>query len=242
MSKYKQNYKLANIVVRVEHNFPYIEKKCAEYVSEEVPEIEIILTEDDINFEETKDSKKYNLPKGYLEFLALYRRFVEEIALRDNILLHSAAVEVDGKAYLFTAPSGTGKTTHTRLWEKILSNRFRYINGDKPILSIGQDITVWGTPWDGKEALSRNASAVVAGICIIERGKENKIERIDSLNALPVLLSQTYRSNDFSKMERIVQNVIKISKEIPIWKLKCNISEEAAIVAYEAMSGKHYEL
>lgn len=237
MSKYSKTYLFAEISVLAKYNHNYLEKQCVDYVTDKEPRLVIEVTEEDIVKEKmtAEDGEMY--PDGYLESLAFYRKFCEEVALNNIILFHSAAVEVDGKAYLFTAPSGTGKTTHIALWKYIHGEKMTIVNGDKPLLKITADeITVHGTPWDGKERQSTNTSAKVAGICILTRGQENKIKRIASSEALGTLMSQTFRPAGAENLKKMVEGVIALSNRVPIWRLECNISEEAAKVSYEAMS------
>ena len=114
---FTNTYKFAETVVRVTYESEYITKQCKDYVSDETPEIEITLTAADVEYErERADGEFYKY--GYLESLAFYRRFCSDIVHKNIILFHSSAIAVDGKAYLFAAPSGTGKSTHTRLWRE----------------------------------------------------------------------------------------------------------------------------
>ncbi|MBE7057803.1 MAG: hypothetical protein E7387_01710 [Ruminococcaceae bacterium] len=230
-------YLFAEIPVLARYNYDYLEKQCVDYVTDKEPQMVIEVTEEDVAKERAAADDGIKYPAGYLESLAFYRKFCEAVALQNVLLFHSAAVEVDGKAYLFTAPSGTGKTTHIALWKKIHGEKMTIVNGDKPLLKVNSDeIIVYGTPWDGKERQSTNASAKVAGICILTRGKENKITRIASSEALATLMSQTFRPAGAESLKKVVEGVITLSSRVPVWKLECNISEEAARVSYEAMS------
>ncbi|WP_455057428.1 hypothetical protein [Jutongia sp.] len=97
---------------------------------------------------------------AYLETLAVYRKIAEWMPMHDTLLFHGSVIAVDGKAYLFTAKSGTGKSTHTRLWREYFGERAVMINDDKPLLKITQDgVYAYGTPWNGKHRLSTNISA-----------------------------------------------------------------------------------
>lgn len=237
MSRYSKTYLFAEIPVLAKYNHDYLEKQCVDYVTAKEPQMVIEVTKEDIVKERMTADDGDIYPDGYLESLAFYRKFCEAVALQNILLFHSAAVEVDGKAYLFTAPSGTGKTTHISLWKKIHGEKMTIVNGDKPLLKVNSDeIIVYGTPWDGKERQSTNTCAKVAGICIITRGKENKINRITSSEALATLMSQTFRPASAESLKKTVEGVITLSAKIPVWKLECNISEEAARVSYEAMS------
>ena len=125
----------------------------------------------------------------YLETLAVYRKLAQLLVQDDILLMHGAVVAVDGQAYLFTAQSGTGKTTHTRLWMQQFGDRAVMVNGDKPLLHItNEGVTVYGTPWDGKEHLSTNTSCPLKALCILTRSETNHIERISKKEALSLSL------------------------------------------------------
>ena len=125
---------------------------------------------------------------AYIETLAVYRKIAEQMPTYDTVLFHSSAVAVDGAAYLFAAKSGTGKSTHARLWRELLGDRAIMINDDKPLLRITDaGATVFGTPWNGKHRLGTNGSAPVRAICVLERGVQNNIERIGPKEAYPIL-------------------------------------------------------
>lgn len=184
----------------------------------------------------TEGTKVINYSDSYLETLALYRKIVKEFSDYDVILFHGSAIAVDGIAYLFTAKSGTGKSTHTRLWRELLKDRAVMINDDKPLIHVGEnDVTVYGTPWDGKHHLSTNTSAPLKAICILERGETNSIKRIGIDEAYPMFLQQTYQPQDREALLRTLESVDKLMKKVSIYRLKCNMDMEAAEVAYNGM-------
>ena len=234
---YVSTYKFADTVVRVSYETDYIEKQCKEYLTDETPELEVAVTASDVEFERSRaDSDGYQY--GYLESLALYRKFCSYIVNKDIILFHSSAIAVDGKAYLFAAPSGTGKSTHTRLWRETFGERAVTVNDDKPLVKVEDGkLTVYGTPWDGKHRLSSNIAVPVGGICFLTRGKTNTIERLMPMQALPEFLSQTFRPMEEDGVRKMLQLAIKATSETPMWRLACTISDEAVRVAYEGMSG-----
>ena len=144
---------------------------------------------------------------------------------------------VDGKAYLFTAPSGTGKSTHASLWKEILGERVRIINGDKPLIRVTPGhITVYGTPWNGKERWGENSHADIAGICFLSRATENKIVPVSGSDAMPLLYRQTYRTPTAEGLAHVMRSLAEIAQRIPLWQLECNISQEAAELSYNTMS------
>ena len=231
-------YKFAETVVKVTYEDSYVTRQCMEYLSDEAPELEITVTADDVKFElERSDRDSY--PYGYLESLAFYRKFCSYAVNKSILLFHSSAIAVDGKAYLFAAPSGTGKSTHTRLWRQVFGDRAVTVNDDKPLLKVEDGrLTVYGTPWDGKHRLSNNIAVPVGGICFLTRGEKNSITRLTPMQALPEFLSQTFRPTEEEGVGKMLALAMKATTEIPMWRLACTISEEAVKVAYEGMSGE----
>lgn len=181
-----------------------------------------------------------NAPDDYLESLALYRKLCSLLLTRDVLLFHSSALEMDGRAYLFTAPSGTGKSTHARLWRQVFGSRVTMINDDKPLLRRQPDGSwrVYGTPYSGKEALHTNTSQTVCGIVLLEQAPENRIERVCTRDAFPQLLAQTYQENQKPQALLHTVDLIGSLAQLPVYRLGCTISEEAVRIAYEALKGE----
>lgn len=155
----------------------------------------------------------------------------------DGIMLHSSAVVVDGVAYLFTASSGVGKSTHTSLYIKEFGDRAFILNDDKPAIRCedGQ-FYAYGTPWSGKTDQNVNARAPLGGICVLERGEENEISRIYGKQAILGIFSQTMRPSKAQSIEKVLDLIGILIEKVPVWNLKCNTEPEAARVSYEAMS------
>jgi hypothetical protein len=176
------------------------------------------------------------------EYMATAVDFYRQLLNFDGFQLHSSAVVVDGKAYLFTANSGTGKSTHTGLWLKQFGERAFILNDDKPALRLEDGVWyAYGTPWSGKHDISVNARVPVAGIACLERGEINKIEPFSGRDAVLALLRQCNRPKAAEYRIKLLELLDKLITQVPVWKLKCNMDPEAAIVSYEAMSGCKFE-
>lgn len=177
---------------------------------------------------------------AYIESLALYQNIAELLLARDVMQFHCSALEMDGRAYLFTAPSGTGKSTHVRLWRQVFGARVTVINDDKPLVRLQKDGSwrVYGTPYGGKHNLQTNTSQTLCGIVMLERGAENKIERVTPQDAYVTLMAQTYHS--IQTPERILHamDLVGSLANLPVFRLQCNISQQAVQVAYEALKGE----
>lgn len=175
------------------------------------------------------------------EYLCTGGSFYRQLLKHNGFLLHSSAVVVDGKAYLFSAACGTGKSTHTKLWLKVFGERAYILNDDKPALRMEDGSWyAYGTPWSGKHDLSTNIRVPVAGICFIQRGKENVIQPYGGSKAVFSFLEQTARPAGMEMRIMMMDLLEKLVAQVPIWRLECNMEPEAAVVSYEAMSGEKF--
>lgn len=234
-------YCVAGHVFSVESCFARVQWMCEAYACDESPEFSIRTTREDIRREQEFVDRENSLerlppnkmPDALLEATAVYRKLTENFVEKGIFLFHGSAVAVDGEAYLFTAKSGTGKSTHTRLWRELFGERAVMVNDDKPLIEPKEDVAfVHGTPWNGKHNLGENITVPLKAICILERGEKNRIERIHPAEAFPVLWQQTNRA---SGTEIALQLLEKTVATVPIYRLQCNMNPEAAQIAYDAM-------
>ena len=147
----------------------------------------------------------------------------------NKMVLHGSSIMSNGGAVIFSAPSGTGKSTHTALWKKYFPDTV-YINDDTP--AVGKEngsFYAYGTPWSGKTDINNNICAPLKAIVFINRGTENKIERIGGHEALGLLLGETRKIPVREDMEKAVELCYEIMREVPVYRLYCDISEEAVI-------------
>ena len=227
-------YKVADIVFSVETFFDYTKWLCRdyEYVGEEQDEFSFKVQENDILFEK---AKLPDFPDFFLESIAVYRRLCEHaLNNKDGLIFHCSAIMVGGEAYLFTAPSGTGKSTHTRLWREMLGDKAVMINDDKPIIRyIDGEFFVYGTPWMGKHNLGANVRAKLKAICKIRQEKENTIENITPAEMLVTILNQTLRPEKLDNMDKLLAIIDKMLEKAKLYSLGCNISLEAAELSYK---------
>lgn len=220
---------------------------CRPYLTEKAPDFTLATCREDLTFEQEQfieEAKEEGFririfPDPFLERASIQRKFAEFLFDSDTLLFHSSAVAVDGEGYLFTAKSGTGKSTHTRLWREVFGDRAVMINDDKPFLRITENgVLACGSPWSGKHGLDANITVPLKGICLLERGKENRIREIAPKEALPMLLHESYRPLDANRLLKFHQLVEALAEKTPLWHMECNKEPQAATVAYEAMSGK----
>ena len=241
-------WQFAGIRVKIQHLYDYFDEFALGY---ELPEGESVEEEieikpHDIEYERERsaatDRAEGRAPVSYsdpyLETLAIYRKFCEKAILHDVLLFHASAIAVDGKAYLFAAPSGTGKSTHVSLWRECFGDRAVMINDDKPLLRMTKEgVFACGTPWNGKHRLGSNISAAVAGICLLKRGEINQIKRLRGVDALPGLMAQIFMPEGEAGRQRMMELTFQLAKTVPFFQLSCNMEKEAAMVAFEGMNG-----
>ena len=173
-----------------------------------------------------------------LENTAIYRKIAEILPHYNGLVFHGSAVAVGEKAYLFTAKSGTGKTTHSRLWLKNIPGSY-IVNGDKPVLRLidGKPF-VCGTPWMGKEHYGCSKNVPLAAVCFLNRGEENRIKKASFSSVLPQLIGQAYRPPDAELLTKTIRIMEKMGEGVSFYELYCNMSDEAAKLSYAIMSKK----
>lgn len=164
-------------------------------------------------------------------------QFHKKLLHFDGMMLHSSAVEMDGRAYLFSGPSGMGKSTHTKLWRSAFGDAAVVFNDDKPALRrMNERWFAYGTPWCGKDGINQNKRALVAGICFLVRGEENRIRRLLPEEAISKVIHQTlHRFHMVERLDLMLNLVDHLVREIPIYELECLPNEDAARLSYETM-------
>ena len=217
---------------------------CRRYLTEGAPDFFVRVSREDLAFEQ-EALRQEALEEGirvrvftdpFLERTAIQRKVAEHLFDRDVLMTHGSTVAVDGKAYLFTASCGTGKSTHTRLWRQVFGDRAVMVNDDKPFLKLTEtEVLACGSPWSGKHGLDSNITVPLQGICILERGKENRIQRIPPEEALPMLLHQSYCPLDPQKQARFAELVRLLAEKTHLWHMCCNMDPSAAEISHKAM-------
>ena len=224
-------YKIAGINVLYNPKYKTLKTQSEAYIcNEEHIDFEISISDEFL----TERQREFpHLSLDDCEYIYTGAAFYEKCLDYGCFLLHSSAVALDGNAYIFSAPSGTGKSTHTSLWLKNFKDAF-IINDDKPAIKmIDNKFFVYGTPFSGKTDLNRNVCVPLKGICILDRASENTIEKIKPKDAVLPILNQTVRPGD--KMHLLMNLLTKLLETTNVYKLFCNMSDEAAVISYNTM-------
>ena len=242
---YDFNLTVAGVTARVEALFESTPVYLGKYASAENANFTVTVTRENLQFEADalyqealeEGFRVRQFTEPFLERAAIQRAFAENLFDRDILLTHGSTVAVDGKAYLFTARSGTGKSTHTRLWMTAYGNRAAMVNDDKPFLALSPGgITAFGSPWSGKHGLDSNIAAPLQGICLLERGLENQIRPATPEELLPMLRKESYCPLSPEKLSRFLELTEQLSLIVPLWQMRCTKDISAAKMAYDAMA------
>ena len=229
---------IAGLTVDFAHTYDYLRLLCRAYIAapDTPADLSVRTTPEQIRTE--CRNAETDLPPEYAESLCLFRALAEQFPLAGRAVFHGAAVEYRGKGYLFTAPSGTGKSTHISLWRRVIGEEVRIINGDKPALRLTEDgVDVCSTPWAGKENWQRNTSAPLGALCLLERGTVDGIRRVDPSQVIERLMSQIYLPRDPAAAVATLDLMDALIARVPVFLLSCTPTARAVEVAFPALTG-----
>ena len=193
--------KIVDTVLEINAFNESTKRYCKDFLSEEESNYVITMTEEDLKNERTTSETG----KVYVneEISALYRRIANLLVEENIIVFHGSSFMVDNNGFLITARSGVGKSTHSRNLKEYIGDRFIYINDDKPLLKVNENsVTVYGTPWNGKERKSNDVSAPLRAILFLSRGETNTYRKIVNKEEIYIkMISQIYLPKEKTKRE-----------------------------------------
>ena len=225
--------KLAGVVVEIRCRYSYIWQMCEGYRVEEAPAFAVCASADEI---ETERASMPAASLGYCESLCIYRAICCRMPQYGAFLMHAAVVAVDGEAYIFAAPSGTGKTTHIRLWLDLFGDRAQVVNGDKPLIRVEKEgVYACGTPWQGKERLGCNIMLPVRGVCFLEQNPQNSIRRLTMSEAGRRIFQQVLIPKKEPCFDCLWSLLERMMTTVGFYLLQCNREPAAAQLSYETM-------
>lgn len=209
--------------------------RCRDYLWNEADGADIIIRTDLLRPETMPDT-----PEELMVYLQTGFYFYTQLLNFDGMMLHASAVELDGKAYLFSGNCGAGKSTHTRLWQEVFGKRAQIFNDDKPALRLldGQWFA-YGTPWCGKDGINQNRRIPLAGICFLKKAQQNKIRRLPVQDAVVKIIGQTMnRFNKKETLEKMLALVDALVSKVPVYEMENRPEPEAAWLSYHTMAIK----
>lgn len=213
--------------------------RCREYLCTEELAPQIVIRAEDYRPERWPSVTPEGLPymdSGLIFYLQLLRH--------GGLMLHSSAIELEGRAYLFSGDSGAGKSTHTGLWQELFGSEAQIFNDDKPALRcMDGKWYAYGTPWSGKNGINQNKRVPLAGICFMKKAPHNRIRRLSQQEALACIVRQTLRRfNRVENLDLMLSMVEKLVQAIPVFELENLPEPDAARLSYETMRRSADEL
>lgn len=247
---------IAGLEIEIHTNYESSYFFCQDYLSNGVPVIKVEVTQSDVQQELDEEKRSFFTCVEYngkqdkriivdkdvnvsrIETAIVYRKLIEAAVEYNTIFMHGAVISVHNKGIMFTAPSGTGKTTHMMKWLQNLDEAF-VVNGDKPLVKIqDNEITAYGTPWCGKEKLATNTMVPLKSVVLMERSEENHIEEISFGKAYPFLLQQTYIPHDPDKAKKTLALLAKLYSQVRIYRFQFNnFADDCFETAYNTLIG-----
>ena len=161
-------------------------------------------------------------------------------AASGTVLFHAAVVSREGKGYMFLGPSGTGKSTHARLWLKYIAGT-ALVNDDNPVVRLADNGSpvVYGSPWSGKTPCYRNVSYPLGGIVLLSQAPFNKIHRLGGIHAYASLVASISGKRWDSRVaDGLHATENALASTVPVWHLECLPDEEAAKLCHAQISNE----
>ena len=229
---------IADIVIELEAKYPFVSSLTEEYRTDLPTDVHVCVKD----FEIEDAARRYGEPDYAAESIAIYSRIADALPRYDAILMHGAAI-VDGEvAYLITAPSGVGKTTHVNNWISSFGDKVYVLNGDKPVIRYFDGIPyVCGTPWRGKEGMGVREKKRLGAIVVFRRGEINRAVQVRPEDVSEKLLSQIYVPRGIEEMQLALSILDKLLSDIPLFVAECNMETSSASVVRDAIARAKHE-
>ncbi len=238
---------IADWKVFIRARYEYVFRQCMDYRIENAAltasDADLSVEVSDAELAEAIRENPASMDAGYIESICIFRGICRRLPPLGGLFFHAAVIEdcsepTAPRGYAFTADSGTGKTTHIRLWQRTFGTDIRIVNGDKPILRRREGVWyAYGTPWCGKEGWNINTAVPLSGVCFLRRGERNTIRPYPAAEAVTALFSQIVLPDEPDALTATLNLLDGLVREVPFYELHCTISEEAAQIARRGMMG-----
>lgn len=226
-------YLIADFIVEIEPKFNNLKKLCEPflYTGDRVADFSVIPSDSYLNSLLSRMVEGSTIDKA--EEFATASIFNHEIIHRGAMLVHSSALVFGGKAYLFSAESGVGKSTHTKMWLKKFGEKVHILNDDKPVVKLKNGIPLCcGTPFDGGSGIANNETVPVGAIIFIERSDTNFVTFPDTKEIVQRLYKSTVKYVNKSDGMSLLSNFDNLIQHTKFYVLHCNTDDSAVDVAY----------
>ena len=208
--------------------------RCKEYLWDGKPDAEVFTIQEALYDVDFWNGADYEL----ICYMESGHQFHKYLTYNSGFRLHASALKWNEKAFLFSAPCGTGKSTHGKMWQQLYGeDAVTVINDDKPSMRLlDGKWYAYGTPWCGKDGINQNIKVPVAGICFLEQGPENRIRRMEPAECIGRMMDQTiWQWLNQEEMNLLLDSMDKLIRRIPIYLLECTPTTDAAKLSSETM-------
>lgn len=232
-----KHYQIAGLFVDIDCQYDMLQRRLKKYEICNPPRVDISIPMPQKGLAHIL-KKNSALTLSEAEYIAISSIFSYHLLKYERFYIHASAIAYKGKAVLFSADSGVGKSTHTKLWQQTFGqNEVIIINDDKPVLHHHNNhFRVYGTPFSGNSDENENICIPLHAIVFIKRSDTNSIRSLSVHDALPLLMKQTTRySQSYKLMNNLLDLIDQLLKITPIYELSCNMEPEAALVAKETL-------
>lgn len=243
---YTFKIKIGNLIAHIQSQHDYVMRICRPYLSDEDANIQICIDQDSVDAERERAGKLLGndgmesdqIADWFLEVYVLLHRLLAFLPAYNMLFIHGSAIRFNGKAYIFVAPSGTGKSTHSRLWKERFGEEVTIINDDKPFLAFrDHKVYLCGTPWRGKHNIGENIEAELAGICILSQGSTNCIRLVSGEDAVQDIIQQS-NLNRYERNCLLALDLIdELLRTVPVYRLSCTPTLDAVDAALMMVKG-----
>ena len=223
--------KIAEMVLEINAINETTKRYCGDFLTDEEPKYVITLCEEDLKNEVTESTNGHVYVNE--EISALYRKIADLLVDEDIIVFHGSSFKVKDNGFIVTARSGTGKSTHVNLLKELLGNNLEYINDDKPLLKVNDEIVIYSNPWNGKERRGNNTSSPLKAVLFLNRG-DNTYKKLENKEEVYFkLLSQIYLPRDTVKREKALKLIDILLKRLNFYEINVNMDISSAEMTYE---------
>lgn len=234
-----KKFLIAGLKVEMDPIFPLMQSRSEKYLNDFSGKADITINLPEGLFEKMRERMPL-LTDEIAEQTATSIIFYTELLKHNGFLLHSSCINYKNRAYIFTADSGTGKSTHTGLWKRYIEG-VEFINDDKPAIRLVDGAYyACGTPWSGKTSLNNDVLLPVGGVALLKRGTVNTIKPAETGKAVTFIIKQTRRPQSEALLESFAGLLEGFVKTVPIYEFTCDISEQAVKTSFEALTGEKY--
>ena len=232
-------YKIADLIVEYTAKYDELKRLSEQFIYNGERETDITLSVTDKQLENMLSRSVEGTTISGIENLAMSSEFNRAAIKYGVMLVHSSALIYNNEAYLFSADSGVGKSTHTKLWLKAFGDKVHIMNDDKPVVRLYDDHAVaYGTPFDGGSGIALNERYPLKAIIFVERGEENSVRIPDNKEIIQKLYFQTARMVNRETAEKMLVNLERLLHLTKFYVLTCNMDISAAYTAYNSIIEK----